>query len=127
MHYDLLAKIKNAQRARKENLQTPLSAFNLAVAQALVRHGFLREAEVRSAGKRQVLDVKLKYDRDDRPAITDFKIMSKPSRHLYIGYRELKPVRQGYGISILSTPSGIISNREARKQKVGGEYLFEIW
>ncbi len=127
MHYDLLAKIKNAQRARKENLQTPLSAFNMAVAQVLVRHGFLKEAEARAAGKKQILDIKLKYDRDGQPAMTDFKIMSKPSRRLYIGYRELKPVRQGYGVSILSTPGGIVSNREARKQKVGGEYLFEIW
>ena len=61
------------------------------------------------------------------PAITDFKVMSKPSRRLHIGYRDLKAVKQNYGLSILSTPAGVMSNREARKQKVGGEYLFEVW
>jgi small subunit ribosomal protein S8 len=59
--------------------------------------------------------------------LTDFRMLSKPSRHIYSGYRELRPVRQHYGLAVLTTPQGIMTNKEAKKQKVGGEYLFEIW
>jgi small subunit ribosomal protein S8 len=126
MYYDLLAKIKNAQRAKKEIMLTPFSKGDFAVAEVLVSRKFLKSAERRTIGKRQYLEVRLSY-KENRPGMTDFKVMSKPSRRLYIGYRELKPIKQNYGMSVLSTPDGILSNRDARKKKVGGEYLFEIW
>jgi small subunit ribosomal protein S8 len=126
MYYDLLTKIKNAQRAKHESVQVPFSKFDFAVAKILEEGGYVGEAAKRTAGKRQVIDVKLKY-RPTGPAITDFKLVSKPSRRFYAGYRELKPVKQNYGMAVLSTPAGIMSNRKARKEKQGGEYLFEIW
>ncbi|MDO8516380.1 MAG: 30S ribosomal protein S8 [bacterium] len=126
MYYDLLPKIKNAIRARKESVLTPFSKMDLAVAQALVARGYLKSAEKRAIGKKHFLEVKLLF-KDRESVITDFKVMSKPSRRLYAGYKELKPVKQGHGISILSTPQGIVTNRDARKAKVGGEYLFDIW
>jgi small subunit ribosomal protein S8 len=126
MHYDLLAKIKNAQRAEKESFITPFSKMDFAIARVLVEAGYLRDAQKKTMGRHQALEVKLKY-RDKRPAVNDFRILSKPSRHYYVGYRELQSVKQGQGIGVLSTPQGIMSNRAARKEKVGGEYLFQIW
>jgi small subunit ribosomal protein S8 len=126
MHYDLLAKIKNAYGAKKEGFQTAYSAADFSVAKILVRHGFLKDAQKRTIDKKQYLEVKLRYD-NDTASFEDFRIKSKPSRRLYTGYRDLRPVRQNYGLGILSTPKGIMTTSEARKQKVGGEYLLEIW
>lgn len=126
MFYDLLARIKNTQRARKESFQMPFSNFDLAVAKVLVEAGYIKEAEKRGSAKKPVLEIKLKYSRN-RPGVTDFRIVSKPSRHIYSDYRSLKPIKQGYGASVLSTPKGVISGKQAKQDKVGGEYLFEIW
>jgi small subunit ribosomal protein S8 len=126
MYYDLLVRIKNAGNARKENLLAPYSNFDLAIGQVLVQAGYLRSVEKRVIGKKNFLEVSLKYHQK-KPVMTDFRLMSKPSRHLYSSYRDLRPVRQHYGFAVLSTPQGVMSNKEAKKQKVGGEYLFEIW
>jgi small subunit ribosomal protein S8 len=126
MHYDLLAKIKNAYRARKEGFQTPYSGLNYNIAKLLVRYGFLKEVAKRTTDKKHFMDIKLAYG-DDKQRTIDFTIVSKPSRRMYTGYRDIRPVRQGYGIGVLSTPDGIMSNAEAFKKKVGGEYLFQIW
>src|SRR3989338_6685561 len=110
MFYDLLARIKNAQSARKESFQMPVSNFDLAVAKVLVETGYIKEAERRGSAKKSFL-----------------KIIRKPSRHIYSDYRSLKPVRQGFGNAILSTPQGVISGKKAKQDKVGGEYLCEVW
>jgi small subunit ribosomal protein S8 len=126
MYYDVLVQLKNAQMAGKETFQMPFSKFDYAVARFLAAHGFASSAEKRAVGKRSVIEVKVKYA-DARPGMTDFRLISKPSRRIYAGYRELRPVRQGHGLSALSTPEGILSNVEARKKKLGGEHLFNIW
>lgn len=129
MYYDLLAKIKNATRARKEHIQTSYSGMDLAVAKLLVSTGYLKSAHKKEIGNKQFLEVKVAYkSKDLKEAIfTDFKLASKPGRRIYKSYQELRPVKQSYGISILSTSKGVMTNREARKEKVGGEYLCEIW
>lgn len=126
MYYDLLAKIKNAQQVRKETLLTPFSKLDFAVAKILVQAGYLKDAQRRTMGHKNFLEVKLSY-KGSQPALSDFRIKSKSSRRLYIGYRSLRSVKQGYGLAVLSTPKGALSNTEARKSKVGGEYLFEVW
>jgi small subunit ribosomal protein S8 len=126
MHYDLLAKIKNAYRARKEAFSTPYSGLNHDVAKLLVRYGFIKEVAKRTTDKKLWLDVKLAYPSGESRDI-DFSIVSKPSRRVYSGYRDVRAVRQGYGIGVLSTPRGVMTNAEARQAKVGGEYLFQIW
>lgn len=126
MHYDLLAKIKNAYRARKEGFQTPYTGLNHNVAKLLARYGFIKEVQKRTTDKKLFLDIKLAYKNDESREV-DFRIMSKPSRRVYSGYREVRAVRQGYGIGVLSTPKGVMTNAEARAAKVGGEYLFQIW
>jgi small subunit ribosomal protein S8 len=126
MYYDFLTRIKNASRAGKESVIAPFSKMDLSIAKLLVEAGYLKSADKRVIGRKNYVEVEIAY-KDKKPTLTDFKLISKPSRHMYSGYRELKPIRQRYGISVLSTPKGIMTNSSARKEKVGGEYLFEIW
>lgn len=126
MYYDLLPRIKNAGAAQKESFTAPYSNLDLAVAQILVDAGYLKSAEKRVVGKKSFLEVVMKYYKK-KAAMTDFRLISKPSRHIYSSYRELRSVRQNYGFAVLSTPKGVMTNKDAKKQKVGGEYLFEIW
>ncbi len=126
MYYDLLPKIKNAVRARKEFFQTSYSNLDLAVAKLLVEEGFLKSASKKEVGKKQYLEIKPAFKSGDA-VFTDYKLFSKPSRRMYRGYDELKPVRQGYGISIVTTPKGVLTGKQAKKEKVGGEYLCEVW
>lgn len=126
MYYDLLARIKNATRARKDSLTVPYSKMDFAILKILEDAGYVKSIAKKEGGKKNFIEIKPVY-KDNQPVMTDFKVLSKPSRRLYTGYRDLTTVRQGHGLAIVSTPSGIMSNREARKNKVGGEYLFQIW
>jgi small subunit ribosomal protein S8 len=126
MYYDLLSKIKNATMARKDKIIVPFSRMDFAIANVLVEGGYLKSVEKETTGKKSVMVIRTGVKKKTA-MVTDFKIMSKPSRHLYRDYRGLRPVRQGYGLAVLSTSKGIMTEKKARKGKVGGEYLFEIW
>jgi len=126
MYYDLLAQLKNATRARKEQITVPFSKMDYAVLKVLADAGYVRAPEKEVVGKKSFITVRLIY-KNKIGAIDDFKLVSKPSRHFYADYRSLRNVKQGYGVAVLSTSRGIMTNRQARKGKVGGEYLFEIW
>lgn len=124
---DLLTRIKNAGFAGHEYVQAPFSNFDFAIAKVLEENGFIARVEKRTLEKKKnILKITLKYH-GKKPAISDFKIISKPSRRLYAGYRDLKTVKRGYGIAVLSTPEGILTDKQAKKKKVGGEELFHIW
>lgn len=130
MYHDLLIRIKNAAKAGKETVSAPFSTMDLEIAKLLVKAGYLKSADKRVVGRKNFIEAEIAYEggaRDRRPVLTDFKMISKPSRHLYSGYRELKPVRQTFGTAVLSTPKGVMTAQSARKEKVGGEYLFEVW
>jgi len=123
MYYRILPEIKNAIGARKDRLTIPYSKMDHAVLTALVGVGYIKSADREVIGKKNFLAIKLAKN----GTVNDFKLISKPSRHFYMDYRSLRPVMQGHGIGVLSTSRGIMTSRDARKQKVGGEYLFEIW
>ncbi len=125
MYYDLLAKIQNAERAGKNEFTTSFSKMDFAIARVLVEAKYLVDAQKQNVGQKQYLEIKL--PKGSKHAITGFRIMSKPSRRLYIDCKSIYSVRNGYGMSVISTPKGIMSNRNAKKNKVGGEYLFQIW
>lgn len=125
MYYDVLAKLKNAVNGRKEKIILPFSKMDFAVLQALVAGGYVKSAEKETIGRKHFISVRL--GKFNKATGLNFKIISKPSRHFYADYRSLRPVKQNYGLAVLSTSKGIMTNREARKKKVGGEYLFEIW
>ncbi len=126
MYTDLLAKIKNAQAVKKESVKLPYSNMDYAVAEVLASHKFLDGAFKKGRMPKRVLDLKLKY-KDGKGVIEGVRILSKPSRRLYSGYKDIKPVRQGYGLLVLSTPKGVMDGKSAKKQKLGGQLLFEIW
>jgi len=126
MHYDLLVRIKNATMARKKIVRMPFSAYDFSIAKALVSVGYLKDARKKPVENKNFLELEL-VGRDSALAPRDFKIVSKPGRRLYVGYKTLRFVRGGYGVGVISTPKGVMTTREAKKEKVGGEYLFEIW
>ncbi len=126
MHYDLLAKIKNATAAHKEKIVVPFSKMDFAVLKVLVDAGYLKSVEKGAVGRKNFISARIAY-KDKKGIMSDFKVMSKPSRHTYTDYRSLRSVMQGHGLAVLSTSKGIMTGKEARKNRIGGEYLFQIW
>ena len=126
MYIDLLIKIKNAQMSKKENLKTFYSKMDERVLDILKSNKYIDDFEKKGKGAKKVLDVKLKYN-DGQGAINGIKFISKPSRRIYSGYRDMFSVKRGYGLSVVSTPEGLLTAKEAKKNKVGGQLLFEIW
>lgn len=126
MYYDLLAKIKNAIRVKKESFLTAFSNFDFEIAKILVERKYLKGVQKKTIGNKKFLEITPNY-KNKAPVITDFKIISKPSRHIYMNCRDIRRVRQGYGTGVFSTSQGIMTDRDARREKIGGEYLFEIW
>ena len=123
MYIDLLIKIKNAQEAGKKSLKTPFAKMDLTIAELLLKHGFLKNVEAKGKLAKQTIEIDLK----DEKAIKGLKIISRPSRRLYSGCKDIKRLKSGYGTGVISTSKGIMGDKEARKQKLGGQVLFEIW
>ena len=121
-----LIKIKNAQDAKKENVKVPFSNFSLAILELLEKHKLVEAVSKKGRMPKRIIEIKLKYNNGEG-AIHKIKFSSRPSRRLYMGYKDIKPIRQGYGVLILSTPKGVVDGKTARKQKVGGQALFEVW
>ncbi len=126
MYYNILSEMKNAVRAQKDRVVFPYSKMDFAILRKLADAGYVKSAEKEVAGRRNVIAVRMAY-KGKAASMNDFKIVSKPSRHFYSDYRSLPTVKQGHGLSIVSTSKGIMTGTEAKKQKVGGEYLFEVW
>jgi small subunit ribosomal protein S8 len=122
---DLLTRIRNAQSRGRTTVQSPASKLRLHVLEVLQREGYIRGfTEVEKDGRRE-LDIELKYY-DGAPVISDIRRVSKPGRRVYSAVRDLPLVRNGLGVSILSTPKGVMSDNEARTQNVGGEILCRV-
>ena len=124
---DLLTRIRNANRARKDSTDVPWSKLKEAIARVLVDEGFLREVSVNEESGRKILRVALKYDEFRRPVMSGIRRVSRPSLRIYVGGREIPMIRKGLGISVLSTPKGVIADRVARKENVGGEVICSVW
>ena len=127
----MLIRISNAQAVGKEQVSVPFSKIKFKIGQILKDGEFVGEVEKRTKkSKKSEIDyilVTLKYDEDKKPVISGFKIISTPSRHMYVMAKDIKLVHSGYGIAVISTSKGVMSSREARKQNLGGEMLFEVW
>ena len=124
---DMLTRIRNAQRARHSMCMAPASRLRVNVLDVLKREGFIRgfAAEELRPGIAQ-LRIELKYN-EGEPVIKEITRISKPGRRVYSGSQELPRVRNGLGITIVSTPKGVLSDAEAREQNVGGEVLAEVF
>ncbi len=123
MYIDLLIKIKNAQSSGKTILKTPSTKADKAVADVLAERGFVKKVELKGKSYKKYLEI----DLDGPRKITGLKFKSKPSLRNYAGYRDLKKVKGGYGVLILTTPNGVMTDQRAKREKVGGQLLFEIW
>lgn len=110
----------------KEVYSAPYTKLNVSVLDLLKKEGFVSEFDRDGSGINQTLKITLKYD-EGKAAISDVKRVSKLSRRIYLGSKDIKAVRNGYGLLVLSTPNGILSGKQAQKANVGGEALFEIW
>lgn len=127
MYTDLLVKIKNAQAVKAESIKAPYSIMDKAILDILEKKKFIGAVEVKGRAPKKVFEINLKYDNAGKGVVTGVKILSKPSRHLYIGYEKIRSVKQGFGVLVISTSKGIMDGASARKAKIGGEVLFEIW
>lgn len=123
---DMLTRIRNGQRARKDSVLTPGSKLRVRVLDVLQREGYIRGYSEEQMGPAAGIRIELKYF-EGQPAIKHVARVSKPGRRIYSGSTELPRVMNGLGITIVSTPRGVLSDAEAREQNVGGEVLAEVF
>lgn len=124
---DMLTKIKNGGNAKKEFVDVPYSRFLLNILNVLKEEGYIKNSKViREKGKSNIR-IFLKYVNNKQHTITGFKFYSTPGRRIYCGYRDIPKVRSGVATVVLTTPGGVMSDREARRKKLGGEILFAVW
>ena len=124
---DMLTRIRNASAARKRSVDIPASKFKVAIAEALLRERFIRNVTMLEDGKQGVLRVHLKYTKSGDGVIRGIKRISKPGLRHYVGADEIPRVRANYGTAILSTPRGVLTSKESRKEGVGGEVVCHVW
>lgn len=123
---DLLNGIKNAQKAGHESVVIPFSKVKFELARILNRESLIASVQKLGSKNKEKLELKMKYNQGI-PAIQDLRRVSKPGQRIYAPVQKIKPVKQGYGLAIISTSSGLMTDKEARKNKLGGEILCEIW
>jgi small subunit ribosomal protein S8 len=126
---DLLTRIRNASSARHQKVAVPWSRLKESIVKVLIDEGYLKDQKKvkASLGFGDELIIQLKFDRENRPIIGGMKRVSTPGRRVYVGANSVPPIRKGLGINILSTPKGILVDRNAQKANVGGELICSVW
>lgn len=123
---DLIVKIKNASDVGKESVVVPYSDLKEAVVAVLEKEGYIKSFVKKGKKVHKSLEIYLAYD-EYGPRVKGVERVSHLSKRIYAGARDLKPVKQGHGVLVVSTPNGVMTDASARKQKVGGELLFKVW
>lgn len=124
---DMLTRIRNGGMVKFEIVEMPHSTIKVGVAEILKREGYIGDYQVLGDQGKKVLRITMKYDSQSARVITDLKRVSKPGRRVYVKYDQIPKVMSGYGISIISSSKGIVTEKEARAMKVGGELLCQVW
>ncbi len=124
---DLLTRIRNANNARKASVDIPWSRQKEEISRVLVDEGYLGGVSVVEGTPRNVLRIELRYDGQRRPVISGVRRVSRPSLRVYVGVKDIPAVRRGLGINVLSTPKGVLVDRNARRENVGGEVICTVW
>ena len=124
---DMLTRIRNAVAVGHERVVMPASKLKVNIAQILVDEGFIDRYEVKSEGHRSELELVLRYDERRRPVIEGLKRVSRPGHRVYRGAKELPRVQGGLGVAVVSTSQGLLPDREARRRRLGGEVVCEVW
>ena len=124
---DLLTRIRNAQTARHDTVSVPASKMKKAIVDILAAEGYIKGAEVVEKDGHKTIEITLKYGPKYEKVITNLKRVSKPGLRVYCGYEDLPKVLNGLGIAIISTSKGVMTDKQARADKIGGEVLAYIW
>ncbi len=124
---DMLTRIRNAGTTGFDKVDIPASRMKISLARIFKDEGFIKNYKVIKDNRQGILRVYLKYDDHQKPLIQGLQRVSKPGRRVYVGHEELPQVQGGLGVAVISTNKGVISDRQARKLKVGGEVLCQIW
>ncbi|MEW6683428.1 MAG: 30S ribosomal protein S8 [Nitrospirota bacterium] len=124
---DMLTRIRNAMMRRHESVLIPASRIKREIARLLKEEGFVRDARLVSHEGRQALKIELKYLNEEEPVIAGIERVSTPGRRVYVGYDRIPQVKGGYGIAVLSTNRGVLTDKQSRQAKVGGEVLCYVW
>ena len=124
---DMLTRIRNGCQAKKRTVDIPSSGFKKAIAEALLREKLIRDYKVVEDNKQGILKVQLKYTKGGESVIRGIKRISKPGLRRYVGADEIPRVRSNYGTAIISTPKGVLTSKESRREHVGGEVICHIW
>ena len=123
---DMIARIKNAQARKHKKVELPSSKFKSKIADILKNEGFIKDFKVSTEEKKNILSLELKYH-SGNPVISNFERVSKPGRRIFSSADSLPKINNGLGIAILSTPKGVMTDMDARKQKVGGEIVCKVF
>ena len=123
---DMIARVKNAQARYHKKVELPSSNFKSKIADILKNEGFIKDFKVSSIEKKNILSLELKYH-SGNPVISNFERVSKPGRRIFSSADSLPKINNGLGIAILSTPKGVMTDIDARKQKVGGEIICKVF
>ena len=123
----MLTRIRNAVRSRHAKVEMPSSHLKVEIAKILKEEGYISGYKASEENRKKTLRISLKYTSEHEPAVSNLVRVSKPGRRVYAGYQEVPAVLGGLGHSVLSTPRGVMTARRARKLRVGGEILFQVW
>ena len=124
---DMLTRVRNAGKAKLNSVDIPGSKMKTELAKVMKSEGYIRNYKFIKDGKQGILRIYLKYAGDQSHVILEVKRVSKPSRRVYVGADEIKPVHNGLGVAILSTSKGIVTDKQARKDNIGGEVLCTLF
>ena len=124
---DFLTRIRNANRVNHRWVEIPASKLKARLAFILRNEGYIKDIILVDDGKQGILRLYLKYQKDGSPVILDLQRVSTPGRRIYVNHTKLPRVRNGLGIGIISTSQGILTDKDARRRKIGGEYLCKVW
>jgi small subunit ribosomal protein S8 len=123
---DMLTRIRNAIKARHTKVDVPASKLKTELARILKEEGYILNYKLAEEGPRRVIRIYLKYQANNRPVISELTRVSRPGCRVYVGSQQIPSVLGGLGINVLTTPRGLMTGRDARKQKVGGELLCQV-
>lgn len=124
---DMLTRIRNAGMARLEKVELPASKLKVQIAQILEQEGYVADVQVTPDGTQGTICIDLRYDGNRRLAIKEIKRLSKPGRRVYASCDEIPQIRNGLGVCIVSTSRGVMTDRDARRKRVGGELVCSVW
>jgi len=124
---DMLTRVRNAIRARHPKVDVPASKLKVEIARILKEEGYIQNYKVAEEGAKKTIKIYLKYNNDDMPVISSIERISRPGCRVYVGQQDIPRVLGGLGINIMTTPRGVMTGRDAHKERVGGELLCRVW